>query len=153
MRYSVFLSAAAIALHTPCNLEAAAECRFRDAVAQVETGRNPAAIGDNGRAFGMYQMHQAAWEDAARYAKNNGLLAWPISEWRSSVVQHLMAHHYLSLCTDRMRSKGIKNPTPQQVYLCFAIGFKGFEAIGFDPARAPEAKRDAAERVFNILNK
>jgi hypothetical protein len=153
MNYSVFLSAAAIALYTPCNLEAAAECRFRDAVAQVETGMDPTAIGDNGRAFGMYQMHQAAWDDALKYAKNKRALAYPISQWRNRIVQHIMASHYLDLCADRMRSRGVKNPTPQQVYLCFAIGFKGFEEIGFNPARAPEAKRDAAERVFNIFTK
>lgn len=38
-----------------------------DAIAQVESNRNPHAVGDGGRALGMYQIHRAYWEDGTRF--------------------------------------------------------------------------------------
>jgi hypothetical protein len=39
------------------------------AIALVESGNNPHAIGDNGKAFGPYQLHAAYVQDAAEFAK------------------------------------------------------------------------------------
>ena len=37
-----------------------------DAIAQVESNGNPQAVGDNGKALGMYQIHRAYWRDGTR---------------------------------------------------------------------------------------
>ena len=37
-----------------------------DAIAAVESNGNPDAIGDRGRAMGVYQIHKLYWEDGTR---------------------------------------------------------------------------------------
>lgn len=37
-----------------------------DAIAQVESNGDAHAVGDNGRALGMYQIHRAYWRDGIR---------------------------------------------------------------------------------------
>jgi len=39
------------------------------AIALVESGNNPHAIGDDGKAFGAYQIHVAYVQDASEFAK------------------------------------------------------------------------------------
>lgn len=39
-----------------------------DAIAVVESGKNPDAIGDDGKAFGMYQIWEVYWIDAVQFA-------------------------------------------------------------------------------------
>jgi hypothetical protein len=38
-----------------------------DAIAHVESNGDPHAVGDNGRALGMYQIHRAYWKDGTRF--------------------------------------------------------------------------------------
>ena len=37
-----------------------------DAIAQVESNGNATAVGDDGKALGMYQIHRAYWKDGTR---------------------------------------------------------------------------------------
>jgi len=47
-----------------------------DALRRVESGNNPEAVGDGGRARGPYQIRRIYWEDACRYGK----LDWSYEE-------------------------------------------------------------------------
>ena len=40
--------------------------RLLDAIATVESRNDPAALGDAGRAAGVYQIHRSYWTDAIR---------------------------------------------------------------------------------------
>ena len=40
--------------------------RLLDAIAKVESRNDPAAVGDTGRAAGVYQIHRSYWADATR---------------------------------------------------------------------------------------
>jgi hypothetical protein len=40
-----------------------------DAIAEVESGNNSSAVGDRGRAIGMYQLHRGYWRDGIRILK------------------------------------------------------------------------------------
>jgi hypothetical protein len=40
--------------------------RLLDAIAQVESRHDPTAVGDGGRAVGVYQIHPAYWADGTR---------------------------------------------------------------------------------------
>lgn len=37
-----------------------------DAIARVESNGNPRAVGDSGRALGVYQIHKSYWKDGTR---------------------------------------------------------------------------------------
>ena len=40
--------------------------RLFNAVVQVESGGNPAAVGDHGQAHGLIQAHRGAWRDGCK---------------------------------------------------------------------------------------
>ena len=42
---------------------------FSAALAQVESSGNPKAVGDNGKAKGIFQIHEICFKDAAQYDK------------------------------------------------------------------------------------
>ncbi len=47
--------------------------RLLDAIARIESHCNPNAVGDGGRALGVYQIHRAYWEDGTELLGVN----WP----------------------------------------------------------------------------
>ena len=122
-----------------------------DAVGQVESGMNHYAVGDHGAAVGAWQMHPAAWIDGNRQLKKEGQRMYPRGDYMNPKASRAVASAYLRLCGARLREGGITNPSPQQYYLCFAMGYQAFKDAGFDPARCPKYKVDAAIRVGHIF--
>jgi hypothetical protein len=65
-----------------------------DVLACVESNNNPLAVGDQGRALGTYQIHQAYWEEGTRWLGVN----WPFREAfdpdkARCVVRAYLLHH------------------------------------------------------------
>jgi hypothetical protein len=50
--------------------------RLLDAIAQVESRGDPNAVGDNGRAIGVFQIHRLYWLDGTRFLG----VDWPYDE-------------------------------------------------------------------------
>lgn len=46
--------------------------RLLPALARVESKNNPKAVGDNGKAIGIYQIHRCYWQDAVEFDKSIG---------------------------------------------------------------------------------
>jgi hypothetical protein len=122
-----------------------------EAVGQVESGMNHFAVGDSGDALGAWQMHPAAWIDGNRQLKKEGQAMHPRGAYANPKASRSVASAYLRLCGARLREAGIKNPSPQQYYLCFTMGYQAYKEAGFDPARCPKYKVDAAIRVGHIF--
>lgn len=120
-------------------------------IAQVESGLDHMAVGDNGRALGAWQMHKDAWIDANRQLKKEGQPMCARGDYYKPKESLAIAQAYLRLCGARMREAGISNPSPKQYYLCFSMGFQAFKDAGFDPKRCPKYKVDAATRVANLF--
>ena len=120
-------------------------------IAQVESGMDHMAIGDNGRALGAWQMHKAAWTDGNLQLKKEGRNQYPREDYYKPKEGLAVALAYLRLCGIRMRAAGLSNPSPQQYYLCFSMGFQAFKEAGFDQDKCPKSKVDAAIRVGNIF--
>lgn len=68
--------------------------RLLDAIAQVESGNDSDAIGDRGRAIGMYQIHRRYWRDGVRIlrVKWDYSLAFKAEKSRQVVKAYLL--HY-----------------------------------------------------------
>lgn len=45
---------------------------FLRALAAVESGNNELAVGDSGKAYGLYQIHREYWQDAVSFDKTIG---------------------------------------------------------------------------------
>lgn len=120
------------------------------AIAQVETGEDYTAIGDNGKARGAYQMHRSAWIDGCTQLMREGKTAYSYDDWKYATIQDTVALSLLRSIRGRLMSKGIKDPSPEQLALCWNIGFTAASRINFDHRRA---KSDYAERVGNLTRK
>ena len=46
--------------------------RLLDAIATVESNHNPDAVGDGGKAIGVFQIHQVYWQDAVQHDPSIG---------------------------------------------------------------------------------
>lgn len=69
------------------------EC-FLDAIAEVETENNPHAIGDKGRAIGLYQIHRAYWQDGTRILGVDWDYAYAFDPKKSRKVVKAYLLHY-----------------------------------------------------------
>ena len=120
-------------------------------VAMVETGNDHQAVGDKGKAYGAWQLHEAAFVDGNAQLKKEGRATYPYADIISPKVSYAVASAYLRLCILRLKSAGIKDPSPEQIYLCFSMGFKGYKDAGFKSLNCPPKKIDAAVRVGNLF--
>lgn len=119
------------------------------AVAMAESRMDHSAVGDGGRAITAWQIWPSAWSDANAFRVKHGHAAIPRGSDTKSARE--VATWLLAMHMDRLRQAGLTNPTPQQVYLCYTMGFSGARQIGFDPSRAPAYKRRALTRLTFYL--
>ena len=120
------------------------------AIGLVETGQNYKAVGDNGKALGAYQLHRSAWVDGCTQLLREGKETYAYSEWTDADKQDTVALALIRSLRDRLAFKGIKNPTAEQIALCWNMGFTAASRINFDCKRA---KTDYAVRVGNLTAK
>jgi hypothetical protein len=121
-----------------------------NAIGAVESGMNYAATGDSGKAVGAWQVHVPAWITANQWREKNNLPKISRREWRVPDNQRNIAVAYVTWCRERLVEDGIANPSPEQIYLAFTMGYTAAKAVGHSLVNAPKAKAEAAERVGNI---
>ena len=124
-----------------------------DRIAVVESGGNHRAVGDHGRARGAWQLWSVAWIDANRQLKKEGLPTYPYGDYQNPRASRQVAIAYLRLCRERLLAAGVSDPSPEQYYLCFSMGFSAFKEARFDPDNCPAKKVDAAARVRNLFDR
>jgi len=120
------------------------------AIGQIETGMDYNAIGDNGKARGAYQLHRSAWIDGCTQLMREGKPAYSYDDWKYPTNQDTVALALLRSIRGRLASKGITDPSAEQLALCWNMGFTAASRINFDVTRA---KTDYATRVGNLAGK
>ena len=120
------------------------------AIGQVETGMDYSASGDKGLSLGAYQLRRSAFIDGCTQLMREGKSAYSYDQWKDAKTQDTVALALLRSLRGRLASKGITDPTAEQLALCWNMGFTAASRIGFDHRRA---KTDYAERVGNLTRK
>lgn len=64
--------------------------RALKAILWVESGGDPNAVGDGGRALGPYQIHKGYWSDATRFLG----VSWPYSDARDPLKATMAVRAY-----------------------------------------------------------
>lgn len=119
-----------------------------DAIAQVESSGNAKAIGDGGKAVGMFQLHRAAWEDARRQCPRIGEHQLGALD---PVRSRLAAESYLTILAARFHRATHHKPTPGELYACYNVGFSRFQSLGFDLQRAPRTTQKAVKKLEGLM--
>jgi hypothetical protein len=127
--------------------------KWLHAMEQIESGGNPTAIGDGGRARGAFQFHKSAWDFATRIRRKAGLPTWPYSKATDQGIARMYAQSYLANLQARLAEDTGRQPRPSEIYLAWNMGYAGFERLGFQPWRAEDARYDAAMRYENLCNR
>lgn len=86
-----------------------------DVLKEVETNRNPKSVGDNGRAYGVLQIHKICVDDVNRFYNTN----FSHDEMFNEEKAELVAVLYLKKGVELFRKKYKKHPTEKQVVRMF----------------------------------
>ena len=141
--------------------------KFLDSVGMIESNFNPKAVGDKGRALGIYQLHQGAWTDSCIWLENNddGKAEYEYSlaiksingDWKKLAkdpdISRVVAKGYFDLLLFRFNRQGI-NPTQLQLYMAYNMGFTGAKKFDFNPAnpRLDSSRFSILKRASIILS-
>jgi|GEM_PF-1525304 len=128
------------------------------ALAQVESGDNPHAVGKAGEVT-RYQVLPSTLryiaslrvqEEARSFSKVNALTrsGAQVKDRISGVDGDVL--FYLGHLNSKFSSATGRAPTPPEMYALWSIGFHGFQRRGFLLQRCPASKRDAARRFDNL---
>lgn len=121
------------------------DARLLQAIGTVESGMNYAAIGDNGRSFGAFQMQREAIREANALLIAKGQPRVSIRDMLATPhLQVRLASEHLAILRAKFFTTGIKSPTANQLALAWNKGFDGAKARGFAPT-------DYSDRVCNII--
>lgn len=122
------------------------------AVALVESGNNPRAVGDQGRANGAFQMWKPAWADCSRWLERNGFKSTPYEKGVNDPnVSHQYCKIYLSILHRQLARALDRDVTAADLYCAYNLGFAGYRKRGFDLARCPGITQRAVAKLYNHL--
>lgn len=122
------------------------DSQWLDTLAQVESSGNPKAVGDGGKARGLYQMHAGTWMDVntIREAKQQRLYGF------ESAFDPKVATEYAQCWADALESRlerSLGRPaTKAEVWCAWNLGFPRFRQLGFDISRTPTSTQINARK-------
>ena len=118
-----------------------------DAIAQVESRGNHAAIGDAGKARGAWQMHRAAWDDAARRLR----VTWSHAEAHDATKARAIAADHLRWLETQFTRRTGRQPTAADSYALWNLGVGGYARRNWDLAACPAITQRAVQKMDAFL--
>lgn len=120
------------------------------AIATVESGRKPWAVGDHGLAFGAFQIHKAAWADVNITRKESGKTQFAHARAFDPEISKEYAREFLAMLNLQLSQAMKRYPSPGETYAAYNLGVSGFSRRKFKMERCPITTRNAAARVERL---
>lgn len=99
-------------------------------IAMLESKGDHKAIGDNGKAFGAWQMHEAAWKEADRVLPRKYQSTIKAGYTNPNIsIQHAAA--YVAILNARFNKASGRNANWMDTYVMWRIGFNGYKKLHF----------------------
>lgn len=117
---------------------------------QVESAGDHRAIGDGRKARGLYQFHDACWQDVSKLRKAQGLPVYPFTKATNEWVSKEYARTWLPVIHSRLSAKIGRPATAAETWLAFNLGMSGFARYRYQMALVPGAKFDKALCIHNL---
>lgn len=122
------------------------------AISMVESGHKDNAVGSRGEQ-GRYQLSRVAWAHISSLRARKGVKVWSYSAANKMAPASIYAQDYLAIQAGQFKKATGRNPSPQEAYAMWNLGFAGFKRRGFKLSRCPSITRRAAARVATeVLN-
>jgi len=143
-RHKIFWTLLSIAAIGGCYAHAVTE-KFLDSVAMIESSGNPNAVGDGGKAVGLFQLHRAAWNEAR--SVDQTIPPYEAGA-KSGNVSRRAARAYFNILTSRFQRATGTPPTPGQLYAAYNIGLSRFlSKYGGDISKCPATTQRAIKKL------
>lgn len=120
------------------------------AVAMVESSNNPNAVGDSGKALGMYQLHKPAWEQVSQQRENAGLKTWSWSYALDKDISAIYASAYMNWLSDGLKKRIGRNPEHWEVYAAYNRGLGGFAKANYKFSSLPAHTQKACQKITSL---
>lgn len=120
---------------------------FLDKVAMIESSRNPAAVGDGGKALGEFQFHKAAWEQVSASRKAKGKTAHDYSYAHDRAIAREYAREYLGWLERSLEKRLGRKPQEWEIYAAYNRGLGGFAKLGYKFENLPPHTQRACSRL------
>lgn len=125
--------------------------RLLDAIELIESGGNPAAVGDGGRSRGSFQFKRIAWDQANRMRARRGLRPVSYALAHDRTVAREQARDLLWWLSSTFTAAPNRAPKTAELFAVWNLGPEGFRRRGFSLANCPESTRRAAARLVAML--
>ena len=122
--------------------------KVAESIAFAESCGDYRAVGDDGMAYGAYQMHKVAWDDCNEFRKKHKMAVIPWYNKRYKGSQDIMAMTYIELIRRRFFADHQRFPLPKEIYMAYTMGYEGAKGINFEILRAPEVKQRGTLRFM-----
>lgn len=114
-------------------------------LAQVESSGNPKAVGDAGKARGLYQMHLETWMDVNAIRERQGKRLYGFEKAFDAKVATEYARCWADALESRLERSLGRPATGSEVWCAWNIGFHRFKALGFDISKTPTITQKSAK--------
>lgn len=124
----------------------AVDTHFLNTLAQVESSGNPKAIGDSGKAAGLFQFHKGTWEDTSKLRKASGTSVYDYQHAFDPMAARIYAQTWCNSLERRLERAIGHAPSNAQIWCAWNMGYNGFKRINFNVSRAPKTTQQKAKR-------
>lgn len=119
-------------------------------VAKIESSDNPKALGDNGLARGLYQMHKPAWDQISAARKARGEETWSWSYAHDRHISGLYASEYLDWLAKGLQKRLCRIPEPWEIYAAYNRGLTGFAKLDYKFENLPNHTKRSCQTLKKL---
>jgi hypothetical protein len=119
------------------------------AIEGIESGGDPKAVGDGGKARGLFQFHKAAWEDTTKLRKADNLPTYPFTKATNDWVAREYARTWITHIRARLSAEIGRPAFAHETWLAFNLGMTGFARYKYQVANVPAAKYAKAMTIYH----
>jgi len=115
-------------------------------LAEVESSGNPQAVGDGGKARGLYQMHLATWMDVNVMWEDKGYGLYDFDAAWNPKIATAYAKAWADALESRLERSLGRPAKASEVWCAWNLGFQRFKQLGFDISKTPKATQINARK-------
>ncbi|NDB33711.1 MAG: hypothetical protein EB160_09875, partial [Nitrososphaeria archaeon] len=109
------------------------------------------AIGDSGKARGLFQMHRGSWEQISEQRASNGQTEYSWFEYsmdRDVSTEYAIA--YLEWISSRLEIALNRKPLPWEIYASYNVGLSAFLKINCNFEKLPKHTQRACLKIAKL---
>jgi hypothetical protein len=126
----------------------AIEPRWLNWIEAEESNHRPGAIGDNGKAIGLFQFHEAAWIHTSEIRRKKGKPTYPYVYAYNQSINKAYAVDWLEWHEEQLTKRLGRSPNIGELFASHNLGLQGFANKAYLLDRTRTSTRTVAYRLI-----